>query len=490
MNKNEYKNNEITFDPVDWEKMKELGSIMLNDMIDYTMNIREKKAWQKPTDEARNKFSEALPEDSTNPHELYKEFCEFILPHTYGSLHPRFWGWVTGTGSPIGMFAEMLAAGVNSANFGGDHSAAHLEKQVIEWLKSFINFPSSASGILLGGASMSNLYGLTIARNSIEGLDIRKSGLQNFDSKLITYCSDETHYSVFKNIELLGLGRDSIRLIPVNEDFEIDLDKLNEEIETDIKEGAKPFCIVGNLGTVNSGAIDDLGALSEICNKYKMWFHIDGAFGVFATTLDEYKKYLSGLQKADSLAFDLHKWLQVPYESACLLVRNSELHKSSFTFKASYTLEHERGISAGYSFKDLGIELSRGFRALKVWFLLKEQGTNNFKKLFKQNIEQARYLNKLIDSNPNLELLAPVSINIVCFRYNNDKLGESELNELNKNLLMDIQETGIAIPSSTIIKGKYALRVCIVNHRTKFEDMDIFVRNVQKIGDKLSAEYV
>jgi aromatic-L-amino-acid/L-tryptophan decarboxylase len=335
----------------------------------------------------------------------------------------------------------------------------------------------------VSGGSMANLVGLTVARNARAGFDVMRHGVQAAEQKLTLYGSREMHYSVQKGVELLGLGSDSLRKIDVNEDFQIDPAALEAAIASDRACGLKPFCVVGNAGTVNTGATDDLEELANICQREGLWFHVDGAFGAFARLSPTLKPQVAGMERADSLAFDLHKWMYMPYEAGCTLIRHAEQHQHAFATSGAYLSQAERGLSAGSTwFSHYGIQLSRGFRALKIWMSLKEHGIEKYRRLIEQNVEQARYLKTLIEAAPELQLLAPVPLNVVCFRYVREEMDEGQLNELNEELLIELQESGVAVASSTLIDGKYALRVAITNHRSRLEDFEILVHKVIEIG--------
>jgi glutamate/tyrosine decarboxylase-like PLP-dependent enzyme len=404
-----------------------------------------------------------------------------------GNIHPRFWGWVIGTGTPLGALSEMLAAGMNPNMGGGDHVPNHVEAQVLDWCKEMLGYPRAASGLLLSGGSMANLVGLTVARNSQAGVDVRRAGVRGATGPLTVYGSSETHSSVQKAVELLGLGSEALRIVPVTAAYEIDTGALERMIREDRADGCRPICVVGNAGTVNTGALDDLEALVALCARERLWLHIDGAFGALATLVPEYRHRLEPMARADSLAFDLHKWMYMPFEAGCTLVRDAETHRRAFSLRPDYLTHAERGLAAGdLWFSDYGVQLSRGFRALKVWMSLKEHGLDKYARLVRQNIEQARYLAELVRGAPDLELVAPVPLNIVCFRYVTPDRSDQALDALNQELLIQLHERGIAVTSNALLRGCFALRVAIVNHRSRLEDFDLLVREVRKIGAELA----
>jgi glutamate/tyrosine decarboxylase-like PLP-dependent enzyme len=333
---------------------------------------------------------------------------------------------------------------------------------------------------------MANLVGLTVARNSRAGFDIRAEGVGAAPKPLRLYASVEVHSSVQKAAELLGLGNKALHLVPVRKDLTIDPVALKAAIREDRERGYLPFCVVGCAGTVNTGATDPLEELADICLAEGLWFHVDGAFGAMAALSPELRHIVKGMERADSLAFDMHKWMYLQYEVGCTLVRNGELHRNAFALTPHYLEHTSRGIGGGdLWFSVYGVELSRAFRALKVWMSIQEHGIDKFGRLIHQNVEQARYLQKLVDGSSALELVADVPMNIVCFRYKGGLSGSEDLDTLNKELLLRLHEGGVAAPSYTVIGGKYALRVCITNHRSTREDFDIFVQEVLRLGKEL-----
>jgi glutamate/tyrosine decarboxylase-like PLP-dependent enzyme len=480
---------EETLDPDNWADMRILAHKMVDDMMDYLSGIREKKAWIPTTEEVRNHFKKKLPLASASAESVYEDFKANILPYNKGNVHPRFFSWVEGGGSPLGMMADMLASGMNPNVTIGDHSAMYVDRQVIDWCKEMINFPKEASGQLVTGGSSANITALIVAKNNFQNGIIKQKGLQVIESQLVVYCSSETHNCILKAAEIIGLGFENVKMIGINEDYTIDIDALERAIAKDKSQGKTPFCIVGNAGTVNTGAIDDLKSLLEVSKRENCWFHIDGAVGGFAKIIPEFASQLQTIEMADSIALDLHKWLYIPYEIGCVLIRDAQKHRYAFAPASmpNYLTAHERGLAAGPDpIANFGMDLSRNFKALKVWMVLQEQGLEKYKRLLRQNVAQAFYLESLVNENLQLELLTPVNMNIVCFRYKNENLPDEQLNALNKEILMMLHEEGIALPSYTVLRGKYAIRAAISNHRSKKEDFEIMVNAIVKIGNKLN----
>ena len=479
---------EETLDPHDWEEIRALGRQMVDDMIDYLRDVRGRPVWQPIPEDVKTQLQDSLPRHPMPARDVYDAFKRNVLPYPTGNIHPRFWGWVMGSGTVTAMLSEMLAAGINLNQGGGAQAGNLVESQVISWCKEMLGFPESASGLLVSGGSMANLIGLAVARNSRAGFDIRREGIVGAPGPMRFYASSEVHSSVQKAIELLGLGNNALRLIPVRPDFTIDIQELKDAIRRDRSNGFLPLCVIGCAGTVNTGATDPLAALADLCSDEQLWFHVDGAFGALAALSPELRQAVTGMERADSIAFDMHKWMYLPYEVGCTLVRDAEAHRHAFTLTPDYLEHTTRGIGGSEIwFSDYGVQLTRGFRALKVWMSLKEHGIEKFGRLIRQNVEQARYLETLVRATPELQLVAPVPLNIVCFRYSGSRADAGALDALNKELLLRLHEGGVAAPSYTVIDGKYALRVCITNHRTKREDLDLLVAEVLRLGRGLEG---
>ena len=481
---------EENLDPQDWERMKQLGYRMVDEMMHYLQHIGEGPVWRPTPETTKVHLQQALPQSAEPIEAIYEAFKTHILPYNKGNVHPRFWSWVQGTGTPFAMLAELLAAGMNP-NLGiGDHAAMYLENQVIGWCKEMLGYPAAASGLLVSGGSIANITAILVARNAFDER-IRREGLRALPGQLTLYASSETHSCQQKAVEVAGLGSEALRKVPVNADFQIDTSELRKLIAADRAAGKIPFCLVGNAGTVNTGAIDPLEELLEIAREAQLWFHVDGAFGALAKLVPEYQPALKAIEQADSVAFDLHKWMYMPYEVGCVLIKNAQQHRDAFAMQPNYLLQHERGLAAGPDpLSNFGMELSRGFKALKVWMAFKEHGIAKFARLIRQNIAQAFYLGYLIENEPLLELLTPVTMNIVCFRFNPGGLAQEQLNALNKEILMRLHESGLAAPSYTILHGNYALRVANVNHRSRKEDFAALAEAVVRIGQGVGTKAV
>ena len=467
-----------TLDPKNWDDIRALGHRMLDDMIDYAANIRERPVWQPIPDEARARFRAELPRQPSDPGDVYREFSDFIVPYATGNVHPGFMGWVHGGGTAVGMLAEMLAAGLN-ANLGGrDHIPIEVERQIVAWVRQMFGFPGTASGIFVTGTSMANLMAVLVARTTALGRSVRQRGIGGDGELLRVYTSTAAHGCITKAMEIAGFGSDSLRSIEVDRCHRIDVAALRARIIADRDAGLKPFLVVGSAGTVDIGAIDDLRALSALCRELGLWFHVDGAFGALGILSPAVAPRLAGIEDADSIALDFHKWGQVPYDAGFLMVRDGDRHRDTFAAPAAYLRRETRGLAANSPWPcDLGPDLSRGFRALKTWFTLKAYGTERLGAVITRTCALSGYLEARILAEPRLELMAPVQLNIVCFRYR-----AADANRVNGDIVIDIQESGIAAPSTTLLDGELAIRAAIVNHRTDVRDIDALIAAVLDFG--------
>ena len=468
-----------TLDPVDWIKTRAQAHRMLDDMLDHIRHIRDKPVWQPMPQQTREAFHAPLPTGSQAIEGIHAEFLSSILPYGSGNTHPRFMGWVQGAGTVPGMLAEMLAAGLN-ANLGGrDHSGIAVERQLVAWVRELFGFPEGANGLFVTGTSMANFMAVLVARTKALGTNVRRSGLGS--STLRGYTSTAVHGCVRRAFDYAGLGSDALEEIDTDAAHRIDIGKLKARIASDRAAGLYPFMVIASAGTVDVGAIDDLKALAALCAEEQLWFHVDGAFGALGILAPDIAPRLKGIEHADSIAFDFHKWGQVPYDAGFLLVRDGKLHMDTFAAPAAYLRRDTRGLSAGSPWPcDFGPDLSRGFRALKTWFTLKAFGTEKLGEMISQACAVARHLEARVRSEPELELVAGAGLNIVCFRYRGD-------DRLNSEIVADMQEAGIAAPSLTTLDGRVAIRACIINHRTAYQDVDALVDAALMFGRRRNS---
>ena len=471
-----------TLDPQDWPAFRRLCHDMLDSALDHVAEAAARPVWRTPPDSVKQALAEPLPLMPQGAERAAADLLRWVLPYGTGNTHPRFFGWVHGAGTAGGLLAEMMAGAIN-ANLGGrDHIPVYVERQVIKWCRQIFEFPETAGGLLVSGTSMATLIGLAVARHHKGGNDVRRDGLGG--ARLSAYASSESHGSIAKALELLGLGAGALRLVPVGPDHRMDLAALAGAIEKDRRDGCRPFCVVATAGTINCGAIDDLEAIATLCAAEDLWLHVDGAFGALAALSPELRPRLAGLPRADSLAFDFHKWMQVPYDAGCILVRDAELQRAAFSGRQDYLAAAPRGLAGGNPwFCEFGPELSRGFRALKVWFTIKEHGLARLGEVVARNCAQARYLAAQVEADPRLDRVGPAPLNIVCLRFRGPGLSPEAEDTLNTEIVADLQEQGVAAPSTTRLEGRLVIRVNITNHRTRISDLDLLLEALVACGE-------
>ena len=349
-----------------------------------------------------------------------------------------------------------------------------------------MGFPDGSSGTLVNGGSMANIVGLMAARNAMAGVDLRQEGVDAMPMPLRFYASDQVHSCHHKAMNLLGMGKRSLCKIPSDAEFRMDIDALKTRIHADRDYGQRPSCVIATAGTTNTGSIDDLSAIADLCAAEGLWLHVDGCIGALIAIAPDHRHLVEGIERADSVALDLHKGLQAPFDVGCALVRDRRQHRQTFAEDAEYLQKMSRGIAAAEFLHDYSLDTSRGFRALKIWMMLNEHGVEKFGQLIDQGIAQAKYLADLISRQPMLEMMAPVATDIVCFRFNPGNRDDAALRTLNIEIMLRMQETGVAAVSDTTVKGQHCLRVAICNHRTRRADLDLLVQEVLRIGSDLS----
>ncbi|QPC89846.1 aspartate aminotransferase family protein [Mesorhizobium sp. INR15] len=483
---------EETLDPLDWADVRTLSHRIIDDAVGYLRDVRERPVWQEMPAAVRASFTAPLPRSPSPLADVYGEVAATVMPYPMGNTHPRFWSWYMGSSNFTGALGDFLAAIQGSNLGGGNHAAALVDGQVVDWCKEMLGFPASASGTLVSGGSMANIIGLTVARNTKAGIDLREHGVGAMEKPLRFYGSDQLHSCHRKAMEALGLGNRALRRIPTDAGLRIDIEALRAAISEDRAAGFMPACVIGTAGTVNTGAIDDLQALAKLAHEEDLWFHVDGCIGALIAIAPRNAHRVAGIEWADSVALDPHKWLHAPFEVGCALVRDAAAHRKTFAVTPEYLESTPRGLASGEWLHDYGLQTTRGFRALKVWMALKQHGVEKFGRLIDQNIAQGQYLARLIEDAPLLELVAPPAINIVCFRFRPGGMapggmtGEA-LKRLNTEIMLRLQEQGIAALSDTTVHGEHCLRVAINNHRTRREDLDLLVRETQRLGREMGA---
>jgi glutamate/tyrosine decarboxylase-like PLP-dependent enzyme len=463
----------VSLDPDNWDDLRAQGHRMLDDMFDNLSSLRERPLWQPPAPEARRRYRAELPRAPGRLEDAHAQFMADVAPYGSGNRHPGFMGWVQGGGTAVGMLAEMLAGGLD-ANLGGrDHMPIEVERQVLAWMAELFGFPADASGLFLTGTSMANFCAVIIARDRALGADVRHTGVR--ETPITAYASRGVHACIPRAMDMTGLGWDRLRLVDTDDQHRISLPALERAIAQDRAAGLKPFLIVGTAGSVDVGAIDDLDALADVAAREGAAFHVDGALGALGVLAPQVAPRLKGISRADSLALDFHKLGQAPYDAGFLLVKDAAAHKRTFTYSEAAYLRHaERGLAGGEWWPcDFGPDLSRSFRALKVWMTLKTYGLDALGEVVGRACDLAQDLAARVEASPELELLAPVGLNIVCFAYRGAD---------NAAIAADLQIAGRVAPSTTTLAGRTALRAAIVNHRTGPEDIEALVEGVLALG--------
>lgn len=468
-----------SLDPDNWQVFRANAHRMLDAALDRVQGAGNGRVWTPLPQDAKDGLTAPVPETGQGAAAVVDRIAD-LLPYGVGNTHPRFFGWVHGSGTPGALLSAMAAAAMN-ANLGGrDHGGIYVERQVLDWCRTLMGFPADSGGLIVSGTSMATIIALKAARDRLTDFASRRDGVGGL--RLVGYASAQAHSCNARAFDMLGLGSDALRPIPCNDAFEMDLDALRAAIAADRAAGLTPFAVIGTAGAVNMGAIDDLGGIADICADEGLWFHIDGAIGAAGRLSDRLRPRLTGFGRADSLAFDFHKWLHVAYDAGCVLVRDEDAMRRAFSDRPDYLAQNARGLAAGGFWPvDYGPELSRGFRALKIWAHFLEHGTDALGAAIDRNCDQAQYLAARIAREPALELLAPVPLQIVCFRHGTD-------DALNDAIVVALQESGIAAPSTTRINGKLAIRVNLTNHRTRTGDLDLLVDEVLRLAESLSRD--
>lgn len=433
-------------------------------------------------------FDEPLPQEPQPMEAILREVQNNIFANSTLYLTPRFFGYINTGGNHAAILGDLLASAVNQicAKWHFSPAAAEVERRVIRWIAQFIGYAPDAGGCLLSGGSTGNLVGLAVARKQKAQFDAAWLGMRG-GAPMTVYVSQEGHASLEKSMALLGMGRNQLRKIAILDNFTIDLEALGKQVTEDRKNGSLPICVVGNAGTTNTGAVDPLNALAEFCQKQELWFHVDAAYGGPAAGTEAVGKLFRGLDRADSVTVNPHKWLYVPVEAACILVREPTALRDTFEVVADYLREEsDAGSNGPLDFKDYGPQLSRNFRALKVWMTFKAYGAKKLRAAIESNIEIMRYLGDRIDQSQDFVRLAPVPLSVVCFQYRTPDISIHEdqeyLDGLNNRLAEALEKDGRVFLSGTKILGKRVLRACSVNHRLCRQDVDFLLEVIREVG--------
>ena len=490
---------------LDAESLHALAEAFVQIGTQYFSDVTDRRVFPVLTgSDLQARFDEPPPQEATALQTLVDD-CRDVIEGSRHNGHPRFFGYVASPSTPVGAFADLLASTLNPSvtSWRSSPSATQIEQTVVRWLGSLIGYDDHAHGLLTSGGSLANLTALLIAHRNRSAGPISETGIHDSGPRMTVYASDQVHFSIIKAADILGLGHQSVRLIPSDARFCVEIAVLREAIERDQRQGLKPFCVVGSAGTAATGAIDSLIEIGKIAREYDLWFHVDGAYGAPAAMIGEQKPAFAGLELADSVSLDPHKWLYTPVDCGCLLFRDPGPVRKAFTAEADYVKVHELAEIESFAFWDYGIELSRRFRALKVWLMLKYYGAQRIASAIADDIAMANYMAESVRRDSRLELLAPIQLSICCFRYVPAELRtqleasisdaereqvEAKINRVNEQIMYRVQRGGQAYLSNAMLRGQFALRACIINFRTTREDIELTLQAVRDVAQQVEIE--
>lgn len=475
-------------------EMRQLATSVSDLVNEYFAKIRTLPVFPETSGgEAGRELGTGLPVEPQSIEDLLQD-CRTILEHSRHNGHPRFFGYVASPATAPGAFADLIASAVNVnvTSWRSGPAATEVERTVVRWLGSLIGYGDNSHGLLTSGGSIANLTALLVAHRTKSETDVAGKGVANNRAPMTIYASDQIHMSIPKAADILGLGRNHVRIVKSDENFRLDVRLLRERIAADRQNGFKPFCVVASSGTVNTGAVDPLNEVADIAKEFDLWFHVDGAYGALGA-MDKSKRALfDGLARADSVSLDPHKWLYVPLDSGCLLFRDEATARAAFSFdEADYIKVHEQDEQESFAFWNYGPELSRRFRALKIWVTLRYYGARRIAASISDDMALAAYMADCVERAADFELLAPVELSICCFRYEPPSAttrADAELDELNSRIMNLIQRGGRAYVSSATLNGKFALRACITNFRTTRADIDATLEIIREAGRQIEKE--
>ncbi len=465
------------------DEIRDWGNSVIQLMSDYLGNLRDRGVYRHMfSRRIRDRLDATLPTKGTDFDALLRVFREDIIPFSRQNAHPRMFGYVQSPGTPIAAFADLLASTLN-ANLTVWRSApapVEVERLTIDWIRQILGFNAEAGGLFVSGGSMANLAALAAARQTKDC----SSG------RLRIYASSETHFSIVKAAALLGIGRENVCHIAVDERFRIRADDLVAKITADLEAGYVPLCVVANAGTVNTGAVDPLAEIRKIANRFQLWMHVDGSYGALAILAKSARELFAGIERADSVALDPHKWLYLPVDVGCVIYRDPEIVRAAFAHEAEYTRIIGQEADEAFAFWDYGPELSRRFRALKVWMLLKGVGVSALSEAIENNLACARHLESMVRASDDFEMAAPVELSIFCFRHMPVQLRNESpktIDAFNERLLVALQRDGSSYLSNATLGGRFALRGCVLNYRTTLRDMEILLDDLRRVAKSLAS---
>jgi glutamate/tyrosine decarboxylase-like PLP-dependent enzyme len=472
------------------EEIRRIGGLAADAVAEHRARLLDRPVFGKVGD-AASLFDEPLPEEGESVDEVLRFVRERVMTHPMGNSHPRFFGFINATADPVGITADYLAAALNPNCWGGDHAAIHVEQRVIRWLGEILGYPPDADGILVSGGSMANFTALAAARRAVIPGNVREDGVAGEGHpRPVVYASDQVHACVDKAVDLLGIGTRHLRKIESDAAFRIRMDHLREAIAADRRAGLSPAILVGSAGTVNTGAIDPLAEMADLAARENLWFHVDGAYGAMAAVSPRLRELLTGMERADSIAADPHKWMYVPFEAGAALVRRPGQMAAAFRKFPEYLASDPDSPFPGPAwFAERGVELSRGFKALKVWMGFKVHGRRGYARAIERDVALARFLSDAVDAHPDFENLSEPVLSIANFRYRpaGESRSEKDLDRINRGIINRLVGAGSAFLAPTVLKGRTALRVAIVNFRTSQDDLRFLLEEAARLGREISA---
>lgn len=500
---------------LDPEVFRELGYYAIDLITDYYRRLADEPVYKSPDPtDVVSLFDEPVPESGEDPRTILDAWREDVLPNSTPMGSPRYFGYVMGSGVQMGVLAEALAAAQN-ANTGGwkpAPAATEIERRVVAWFAEMIGYPTDTGGLLTSGGTVANLVALATALQATADYDVAREGLQSElrPGRFTLYVADhEGHSSIVRAARVLGLGEDAVRLVPSDDDYRMDVTELVSMLDDDADHGLVPFCVVAQAGSINVGTIDPIDELATVCERRDLWLHVDGACGAFGAILPEKRPQFAGIERADSVTVDPHKWLYVPFECGSVLVNDGGALGDTFEMHAAYVDDHAPEEYTGHSFFDSGLQMSRGFRALKVWMSLKATGLDGYRELLGRNVAQVELLDERVKGHDDFESFHAPNLFMYSFRYapadiraalESDRLDgtgrdpvERYLDEANDSIAASIQESGLGFLTTTEMDGHVALRMSICNHRTTEEDVEVMFDAFAEAGaefDDASREFL
>lgn len=461
------------------EEMRSLGYRIVDQIVEHFETLASRPVMRvSPRAELEAELREPLPEEPTPIESLLDQLQRVVWPNIGNVQHTRFFAFIPSPSNFVSVMADALAAGFNpfAGNWLEGSGPAQIELVTIDWLREMCGLPETAGGLFVSGGSMANLTALAAAR---------ASRLDKRSDDAVIYFSDQTHNSIEKALRVLGFAREQIRLLPSDENFRLPIESLRRATARDRADGKRPFCVIANAGTTNTGAVDPLDQLADLCERENLWLHVDGAYGAAACLSEKGRKLLAGIERADSLSLDPHKWLFQPFEIGCVLARDARLLKKTFQTMTGILEDTKRAEEEEINYYDYGVQLTRGFRALKLWLSLKTFGAAAFREAINRGFEMAEFAEIILRQSNCWRIISPATFGIVTFRYVAEGCSESEINEIHRRMVEMMTEDGFAFANSTALRGQTVMRFCTINPRTTEDDVRATIKQLERFGHEI-----